>query len=601
MLNFKKVNMKNLIVIVSVCFLFITLISSCERGLNDFLDKAPGVDVTEDTIFSSKSQLETFIAGTYLDGMNSIFAYDFGHTGQILVPFSSASDESEAAHDGWFNTEKWNAGLINSQFSFEDDRWEMRWRAIRRVNILMDRVNDVPGIDENYKKQVTGEALFIRALNYFEMVKRYGGVPIIDRRLGVDDNLKIPRATIEECFNFIVHDCDSAVTLLPDNLPAIYKGKASKGAALALKAKALLYAASPIFNSSSPYLSLGANNNLICYGNYELSRWQKAADAAKAVIDWAPKGGCSLVTDQGADKNYKYVWEINDNQEIILANKSLNDINFWFYPWIGIMPGCFNWGGRSVPMNFVKLYERKDGTPQTWDFVNGGNDLNQKYAELDPRFKQSFAYDGTEMFWDNTKPIKMSYSEPVDLNGDGKYSGPGESAAGPHLESCETGAWVRKFHPDALVYNIYSYPVNDILFRLAEAYLNYAEALNEVQGPVKEAYTAVNTIRERSGMPDLPTGLSKDEFRIRVRNERAVELAYEEHRFWDVRRWLIAENEGVMQGNFWGIKIFKIPGSTELKYQPFVFETRIFHRNMYLHPFLQGEVNKGYLVQNPGY
>jgi hypothetical protein len=142
-----------------------------------------------------------------------------------------------------------------------------------------------------------------------------------------------------------------------------------------------------------------------------------------------------------------------------------------------------------------------------------------------------------------------------------------------------------------------------IIFRLAEAYLNYAEALNEAQGPVQAAYDAVNTIRQRSGMPNLPAGLSQTDFRARVRHERAIELAYEFHRFYDIRRWMIAEEDGVMQGDIWGIKITKIAGTNpqEFNYLPYVFETRVFHTYMYLHPLPQNEVNKGYLVQNPGY
>ena len=102
-------------------------------------------------------------------------------------------------------------------------------------------------------------------------------------------------------------------------------------------------------------------------------------------------------------------------------------------------------------------------------------------------------------------------------------------------------------------------------------------------------------------MPDLPVGLSKGQFRERVRNERAIELAFEDHRFWDIRRWMIAENEGVMNGKMYGIKIYKIDGSNEFRYEPYVFETRTWTRKLYLHPFSTNEINKQYLIQNPGY
>jgi hypothetical protein len=129
--------------------------------------------------------------------------------------------------------------------------------------------------------------------------------------------------------------------------------------------------------------------------------------------------------------------------------------------------------------------------------------------------------------------------------------------------------------------------------------------LNEFNStPPQEAYDAVNTIRARSGQPNLPTGLTKDQFRDRVRNERAVELYFEEHRFWDIRRWMIAEQDGVMQGDFFGFKINPVgsfDAPTSYSYEITKFETRIFLKRMYLHPFLRSEVLKGYIVQNPGY
>ena len=138
------------------------------------------------------------------------------------------------------------------------------------------------------------------------------------------------------------------------------------------------------------------------------------------------------------------------------------------------------------------------------------------------------------------------------------------------------------------------------LFRLNEFYLNYAEALNEFEGPVADAYAKVNAIRLRSGMPAFPAGLSKAQFRTRLQNERDIELAFEDHRFWDIRRWLIAENDGVMKGDMYGIKITRV-NATTFSWVPYVFETRSFLKRMYLHPYDLTEVLKGDLIQNPGW
>ena len=138
---------------------------------------------------------------------------------------------------------------------------------------------------------------------------------------------------------------------------------------------------------------------------------------------------------------------------------------------------------------------------------------------------------------------------------------------------------------------------------MAELYLNYAEALNEYESaPPQAAYDAVNLIRSRAGMPDFPTGMTKEAFRTKLRNERSVELAFEDHRFWDIRRWRIAGEEGVMKGKFYGLKIHSTDGNkTHIHYEPYVFEHRFWNDNCYLYAIDQKEVNKGYLIQNPGW
>src|SRR5690606_18343328 len=292
---------------------FMTLIStffSCENNLTDFLDKPPGVDVNEDTIFSSQTQVETFIAGLYREGVHSMLSINegtggptaiTGHSGSDRFSFVGITDEGELSVT-WGESRHWNSGSITAtNITYTDLRQYLRWAVIRRANNLLERIGTVPGVDQTYIDQVTGEALAIRAMNYYEMLKRYGGVPIIEKRLTTQDLLENPtvRNTVEEVVNFIVADCDRAVQLLPNNYPSNMTGRVTKGVALMVKAKTLLHAASPIFNTAIPYLPFGENNKLICYGNEDPARWQLAADAAKAVIDWAPTAGKHLITDQG--------------------------------------------------------------------------------------------------------------------------------------------------------------------------------------------------------------------------------------------------------------------------------------------------------------
>jgi len=571
--------MKNILLTIGIFIL--TLSSSCKKGITDFLDKPPGVDVTEDTIFSSKAQVETFLATTYYSGVAIHMNPNYFCYGEI----AGACDEGEMGQD-WHYTNLWNTADISANDIVgwgEDFIFYDRWSTVRRTNIIIERIDGVPGVDQAYKDQVKGEAKFIRALSYFEMLKRYGGVPIIDKRFNAGDDLNVTRSTVEDCVNFIVKDCDEAAGSLPSAYPANLTGRITRGAALMLKAKTLLYAASPLFNTGTPYLNFGSNNNLICYGNFDKARWQLAADAAKAVLDWAPTAGCSLITNQGVDKNYRYAWEHYDNSEIILAEKAQDNSDYWALPFGNLMPPSMygSWGGITPTLNFLKFYEKKDGTPQTWN-PSGGNDLNEKYAELDPRFAQSIAYNGS--FWNEDYPIIQTFD--------------GGNQAG----FCVGGEWVHKLVPASFRGEASSGAIpNWILFHLAEAYVSYAEALNEAQGPVQEAYDALNIIRARSGMPPLPAGLSQDQFRVRARNERAVELAFEDQRFWDIRRWLIGENDGVMKGNMYGLKITAIPASNDFHYQPYVFEVRSFYPKEYLHPWPTSEINKGYFIQNPGW
>lgn len=571
--------MKRTILFLSVIFL------SCNK---DFLEKPPGVDITEDVIFSGMTQTETFVAGTYQASIPNGYplsgALERRLNGGILA---AACDEGDMANT-WTNAQGWNTGVIpnNNIIWDEDERVNSRWQAIRRCNILLERTDGVPGATEEFKKQVKGEAYFMRALLYFETVKRYGGVPIVDKRLNADDEILIPRSSLEECFDFIIKDCDAALDLLPSAQAAAMLGRATKGAVLALRSRTLLYAASPIFNTATPYIDFGANNKLICYGNYDATRWQKAADAAKATLDWAAANGLALVKEYGAARNYEMMWTQPDNKEVILASKAYGGWGRGARPFQVILPSWAgtSWqdGGVSVPLNFVKYYEKKDGTPQDWNPA-GGNDLLKKYSELDPRFSQTIVAHGA--VWNNAV---------------GKISLYGA----PHNTYCRGGHWMLKGIPrDLPPTGTPTFIINWVVFRLGEVYLSYAEALNEAGNtPPEEAYAAVDEVRKRVDMPALPRGLTKEEFRKRVRNERTVELAFEEHRFWDIRRWLIAGEEGVMKGAFYGLKITAIPGNTtESAYLPVVFENRVWNNRQYLHPFPSGEIFKGYLVQNPGW
>ena len=599
--------MKKIFLYFIICCL---ISSSCNK---DFLDKAPGVDLTENNVFLNRASLETFMATVYRYSVHSNFRYrnqgdlPFSQVNgtDCIHPSSSISDEGDASEAAFVNNNRWNEGTVlpANIVNVEDFRYHIRWIALRQINLVIKRANEVPDADDTYKKQIVAEVKFLRALNYMEMLKRYGGVPIVDKVFDAGVKADIPRSSFEDCVKFILKDIDEAIPNLPVAHSASQIGRATSVAALALKSEVLLYAASPQYNTTTPILSMAnsADNKLICYGNFDNNRWKLAADASKAALDFALANGYGLIDDPanrnpkeldngtvGPLGNYRVSWETTNNKEAIMmyqggaasaggiTNIGNAPLTFW-------NAACFGsfWSGISVPLNFYKKYEKLDGSPQTWD-ANGGADLIAKYAELDPRFKQTMAY--TNSYYTARDPIAQIYN------------------GGKDYVNCKGGVWLRKYIPRNATSG--NFVMNDIIFRVNELYLNYAEALNEASGPVQEAYDAVNAIRIRSGMPNLPKGLTKEQFRQRVRNEIAIEMVNDDHRFWDVKRWLVAEEEGVMKGNFEGLQITRSGTSTanyKYAWKPYVFETRTFNKNMYLHPFPQNEVLKGNLIQNPGW
>ena len=272
------------------------------------------------------------------------------------------------------------------------------------------------------------------------------------------------------------------------------------------------------------------------------------------------------------------------------------------------MRGNEGQSGISPLLNFVSKYEKKDGTPQEWNLsidpsTGRGSptyQLQEKMQELDRRFQQSILYNMA--YWNVGNPEVPLYQEAIKT-----YEA--DAAKSGVITTCKGGFWLHKLYPYSMGGDNWQPIPNSTLFQLNEFYLNFAEAMFEAYGaddrhgyPLS-AREAVNVIRLRSGQLEIGAGQLTRE---RIRNERAIELAFDNHRFWDIRRWMIAEQEGVMQGNMIGIEIHLIEGETPkptsgFYYIPVLVEKRTFTRKMYMHPFPTEEINKAYLIQNPGY
>lgn len=561
--------MRNKLLTLSVC---ITLLASCRK-----------FDQNDPTILS-----EELVVNSYeytIARANAVYAnLDGGFESIDGAMLASASDEAEhtqersAVHK--FNTGAWNA------FDNPDDKWGYYYSGIRKANQFLEtadsvdldiyRLNPDAAAQQVYQtrlaeiKRCKYESRFLRAWFYFELIRRYGGVPIFTRSLELaEDRSNIKRNTLAECIQFISSECDSVA----NQLPVTYSnnedlGRVTKGAALALKSRLLLYAASDLFNTTSWAGGFGKAELISLTGDRNV-KYKAAADAAKAVIDL---NTYTLATD------YTALFSANNftNREIIFIrrNGQANSFERSNLP-IGYDPGQ---SGTTPSQNLVDRYELKDGS--TFDWSNPTHTANP-YANRDPRLAFTILTNNTD--------FKGRLIE--------SYTG-GLDGKGIELAT-RTGYYIRKYiNPSINLLQNQSSVHSWVYIRLAEIYLNYAEALNEYDPGNIDIAVYVNRVRTRQGvnMPPLPDGLTQAEMRARIRKERQVELAFEGHRFWDVRRWMIAsETLGVPLR---GLEITRM--STGFEYRLLNVESRTFEPKMYLYPIPQTEILlSADWIQNP--
>ncbi len=564
--------MKNSVFIY--CLLSLCVVSSCVK-----LERELVTDLSEKQIITSYDYT--------LNRLNSL--YTDIPTGYLQIDgamAASASDEAEHTLET-SNVQKFNNGSWNAVDNPEN-LWANFYRGIRKANqflLATDSVNlDQYRLDPSastqtvYKTRAADvqrwkyEARFLRAYFYFELVKRYGGVPIFTKALDITDDFQgIKRNTLAECMQFILSECDSAAANLPVTYLATDLGRATKGAALALKSRTLLYAASDLFNTPS-WASGFSQPELISLTGDRTARWKAAADAAKAVIDLTGTG-YTIYT------NYRNLFITNSYTytEPIFArrNGASNDFEKANYP-VGYDLGQ---SGTTPSQNLVDAYEMKDGTKFSWS-----NPVHAAapYANRDPRLDLTVLLNNVSFKGRNVEAWK------------GGKDGEGV------IRASKTGYYLKKHVNENLNLLTNTTSVQSWnIFRFAEMYLNYAEALNEYAPGNADIKKYVDLVRARTGiaMPALPAGLSQAEMRERIRNERRVEFAFEDHRSWDVRRWMIAPQ--TLGAPLNGVSIIKKTDGS-FTYMPIKVEDRVFMPKMYFYPLPQSEINtsKG-LVQNP--
>ena len=580
----------NIFLFLATWGLFFSL-TSCQKY---FLEKKIGSDLTVDSVFATQQKSLAAIAQAYSISLVSgitVLGWDgdrtYGLKGGTL---SHLSGELNAVKFNWEDAWKiQHNGMTSNDGSgtpLSSDGFNANYRAIRQCYLVIENIHKVNDMSEAAKNQVRAEMKTLIAYRYLEMMKRYGGVPVFEGLLSTDMELMLPRATVEDVLKHIVKLCDEALPDLPAIQEASMKGRVNKGIAMAIKAEAYMFIARPLFNSATPYMNFGENNNLICLGRTDASYWQKAIDANLEVLSWANSNGHSIINTGKPFEDYATAVATPGNPEVLLAYKSQNNDGMANY-------NPRTQGGGANAMSYIQLtqYHKTDGSNQTWTNETWApyTEYTAKVNELEPRFKASATVAGQDS-WNNPGSYPWSTAA---LSGASDWDGrAGTEGAGRRV----------KFWYLAGPRNWFEFPI----YRLAETYLNLAEAYNEINNPA-EAHQYLNVIRKRAGLPNV-TESSQARLREIIQREWAVEFYEENHRYFDVKHWKLADlGNGIIGGSKKAV-VFQYKngsnGTFAWDYSSYAVKEAyvgFWAPSQHLDPFPIAEVNKGYIKQNPGY
>ena len=584
---------KLLIIVISLIAAF-----GCQ---DDLLDKSPLDELSEATVWEDLNLTEAYVNNQY-KVLPKIGWYDW------IRGYQLSCFTDEAVHKyGYHNVNDYWKGSMTASLTTSIDVWEYHYEYIEGCNTFLNNIENVPAETEDeqeLKNRLTGEIYALRAWSYLDLAARYGGVVLVTKPFSLDDDFTMTRSTFEETVDLVIDDLDKAAELLPVSYSGDDDwGRMTKGAALAMKSRILLYAASPLFNATN-----------------DKTKWEKAATAAKAVID---------LNTYELEDDYKGMFLSNKNDEIILfrLNDAVNDDGYFGYFQVveGLGGGidgngyCNGWSTTMVSQNLVDDFEWKDGTSFDWNNPvdeadpygigeNGQVDAaGNPLKERDPRFYASVTFDGSSWIRDSTvqfwlceksnnytkSPFDSDFIIDNTVYGRNSLGNPGKKGDCPNI------SYIYRKSMDP-TYNIeeeqYPFSVPWIIIRYAEILLNYAEASFEA-GDEPTALTYLNKVRERVAMPLV--SLSGDELHEKIRHERRIELCLEGHRYFDARRWKIAEEE--FRKPLKGIRIVKDKNSNTKIYHVFDYQERTFPEKYYLQPIPQDELDRVDLEQNSGY
>jgi hypothetical protein len=547
----------------------ISVLAASLGSCDDFLDvKTIQADVTVDALY----QRYTYARGVIWE------AYSYLPSGYEDLWREAATDVAEATSES-ASSQLFNKGLWN-QFSNPDGVWSRNFSGIDQANRYLqhkdevDLENILTSATETdstaYKKALSdivfmeGEALFLKAFFYFDLVKRYGGVPIFDTPLDFYDEStwkNISRASIDDCFKYIVRLCDQAAAILPEKMTAYswYEdGRVTHGAIKALKAKALFYAASPLYKDAGATASwsdaAAALHDVIALKQYSLSAYAALFGSGNAVL---PE---------------------------VIFKKRRGNFNWLEQNQFPISYVGSNGSSLTPTQNFVDQFEIRNTTNGQWEDFDWSNTRHSAnpYRNRDPRFAATVLYNGLNF---NSKPIETFVGGVDGL---------------PKQNATKTGYYLAKWvNPGVDLVNNTSVAHTWIYIRYADILLMYAEAMFNAYGATTDpegygltALQAFNQVRKRAGVAELTAATLNQ---ARIERERLLELAFEDQRFWDVRRW----KKGTEYFNKPVTRIIITKDGTAFTYETKELESRIFSEKMNWYPISQSEIAKTGWEQNP--
>lgn len=632
---------KNIFKTLFLTSLYILVLTSCDdiRLGNSFLEQPPELNYSLDSAFVNALRAREVLWNGY---STLPYGHGFGKDEEARtlgwiafksgVGWTSSSAANSYEVPIWVLTDlirykatgnsmnRWYQGTITAQNARYDAKyvWEKRlgWAGIRISHIFIDRVDEVPDMTEAEKTRLKAEAKIIIATHYVEMFHHYGGVPYIDKAFDPNDELVAQRLTVMETVDMVCDLIDEALPDLPFDLGAEteqWSGRITGAAAMGLKVKFLLMAASPLFNSDQPYMAGEASEkHLVWTGGYKRELWEKLKTACEALLTRIEGHSYHRMVNTGnptADYRAGYMQRTG---ETLFSTRAV-------YRWqSGRLPEIIrnaHWWYDSTPLhNYARKFPMRNG--KSIDDPESGYDPNNPYYDRDPRFYETFRANGTR-FQSRNNALWVGGQDRTSLRFQG--SDAGYILFKWKLNSASGGVGTETFLPDNWPY-----------FRIPDLYLIYAETLNELNnGPTDAAFDYVNRVRARVDVGPVEgfigkarSETTKQEFLDALLNERVLELGCENARWFDMVRYKMRDvftatdyamdiyvKDGVemtqaiindlplnQHDQYFDYVITPLPNS--IKWQdPAEFSTKY-----YLDPLPFSEIQKGYgLIQNPGW